>query len=456
MKISVLSGSPKGEPSLTLQYLNYIKKHFPEHEFNIFHIGKEINKIEKGEVYFDSMLEEIEKSDGIIWVFPVYVFLAPSPVHRFAELIFEKNKKDIFKDKYATAITTSVHFYDHTAHNYIHSISEDLGMKYLDGFSAEMQDLLKEKEREMLLKFSRNFFNFIKEKMPVERKFKIPCYEMPEYKPGEIKENSKKSNKKIVVLTDAQKEDVNLNRMIKVFESLCPCRVEVINIREFDMKGGCVSCYLCTYDNECVYKDGFADIINKHVLPADGVVMAARIKGRYLSSRWKMYMDRSFFKGHCPVFEGKQFGYLISGPLRDIANVRQVLEAKVQMGRANLAGMVTDEYEDSHYITSLIETLVKQMVTGIEEKFLKPRTYLEVGGHMIFRDLVYRGWGMFRADYLYYKKHNLFDYPQKNFGERLQNLMFAFMLMLPGMKKEFYKKAKEEMIKPHQKVIEKF
>jgi len=75
---------------------------------------------------------------------------------------------------------------------------------------------------------------------------------------------------------------------------------------------------------------------------------------------------------------------------------------------------------------------------------------------MIFRDLVYRGWGMFRADYLYYKKHNLFDYPHKNIGERLQNLMFAVMLMLPGMKKEFYKKAKEEMIKPHQKVIEKF
>ena len=454
MKISVLSGSPKGDTSLTLQYLNYIKKHFPEHEFNIFHIGKEINKIEKGEVYFDSILEEIEKSDGIIWVYPVYVFLAPSPVHRFAEIILERDKKDIFKDKYGTTITTSVHFYDHTSHNYIHSISEDLGMKYIDGFSAEMQDLLKEEEREKLLKFSKNFFNFIKEKMPVERKFKTPCYEMPEYKPGEIKEVSKKSNKKIVLLTDAKEEDTNLNSMIQVFQKLCPC--QVINIREIDMKGGCVSCYLCTYDNECIYKDGFADIINKHVLTADGVVMAARIKDRYLSSRWKMYMDRSFFKGHCPVFEGKQFAYLISGPLRDIANLREVLEAKVQVGKANMAGIVTDEYEDSQYITSLIETLAKQILWGIEENFVKPRNFLEVGGHMIFRDLVYRGWGMFRADYLFYKKHNLFDYPQKNIGERLQNLMYAVMLMLPGMKKEFYKKAKEEMIKPHQKVIEKF
>lgn len=456
MKISILNGSPKGELSLTLQYLNYIKKHFSEHEFTIFHTGKDINKIEEGGVYFDSILEEIKKSDGIIWVFPVYCFLAPYPVHRFIEIISEKNKKDIFKDKYGTAITTSVHFYDHTAHNYIHSISEDLGMKYLDGFSAEMQDLLKEKEREKLLTFSKNFFNFIKEKMPVERKFKSPSYEMTEYKPGDVKEIPKRSNKKIVLLTDAKEEDSSLNRMIEVFQKVSPFETEVINIREINIKGGCVSCYLCTYDNVCVYKDDFTDLINKRVIPADGIVWAAKIKDRSFSSRWKMYMDRSFFKGHCPVFAGKQFGYLISGPLRDIANLREVIEAKTQIGRANMAGIVTDEYEDSNYITSLIETLAKQILMGMEENFIKPRNYLEVGGHMIFRDLIYRSWGMFRADYLFYKKHDLFDYPQKNIKERFQNLMYAIMLMLPGMRKEFYKRAKEEMIKPHKEIIEKF
>jgi hypothetical protein len=36
MKIVVLNGSPKGEYSVTLQYVHYIQKKFPGHEWKIF------------------------------------------------------------------------------------------------------------------------------------------------------------------------------------------------------------------------------------------------------------------------------------------------------------------------------------------------------------------------------------------------------------------------------------
>ena len=52
MKIIVLNGSPKGKHSITLQYVRYIQKQFPQHEFKTIHIAQEIKKIENDERTF--------------------------------------------------------------------------------------------------------------------------------------------------------------------------------------------------------------------------------------------------------------------------------------------------------------------------------------------------------------------------------------------------------------------
>ena len=46
MKIVVLNGSPKGEVSVTLQYVRYIQQQFPQHELRISHISQRIKQIE--------------------------------------------------------------------------------------------------------------------------------------------------------------------------------------------------------------------------------------------------------------------------------------------------------------------------------------------------------------------------------------------------------------------------
>ena len=50
MKIIVLNGSPKGNLSVTLQYVHYIQKQFPQTELKIHNISERIKAIEKDEI----------------------------------------------------------------------------------------------------------------------------------------------------------------------------------------------------------------------------------------------------------------------------------------------------------------------------------------------------------------------------------------------------------------------
>jgi NAD(P)H-dependent FMN reductase len=161
MKILVLNGSPKGAVSVTMQYIHYIKKMFTDHDLKILDISQRIKKIEKAPQAFQDILDEIASSDGILWVSPVYYLLVPANYKRFIELIFEKGTTDIFQHKYTAFLTTSIHFFDHIAHNYMNAVCDDLNMKYIGFFSADMYDLTKPKEKERLCLFAENFFNTI-------------------------------------------------------------------------------------------------------------------------------------------------------------------------------------------------------------------------------------------------------------------------------------------------------
>src|SRR4030043_2244867 len=118
MKIIVLNGSPKGDLSVTLQYVHFVQKKFPQHELKIVNIASHIKKIEKAEKAFQEIIDEVRSSEGVLWAFPLYYLLVPSQYKRFIELIWERETADVFKDKYTAVLSTSIHFFDHTAHNY--------------------------------------------------------------------------------------------------------------------------------------------------------------------------------------------------------------------------------------------------------------------------------------------------------------------------------------------------
>lgn len=457
MKIVILNGSPKGNVSVTMQYINYIKKKFNQHELIIINISHEINKIESNEKYFDSIINSIKSSDGIIWAFPLYTFTVPSNYQRFIELILERKAQYAFNKKYTSILTTSIHFYDHTAINYINSICDDLNMNYVDYFSLHMGDLEKEIIRRNLLYFAKNFFYAIENNIATTKNYAPIEYLPIEHTSEAPYDKLDTSNKKILIIADSL-ENNNLSNMVNTFKQSFIQDIELINLQDLDIKGGCLGCLKCSYDFKCVYtnKDDLTDLYNNKVKTADIIVFAGTINYRHLSSTWKKFFDRAFYNNHTPSLSGKQIGFILSGPLRQNPNLSQILEAYVQCQYANLAGFVTDEYNTNNEIDRLLHAFSYNIINSAINNYSKPLTFLGVAGRKIFRDEIYGNIRFpFIADHKAFKTLNFYDFPQKNYKSRIMNCIFILLSKFPFIRKEIYSnRMKDSMIQPLKKIVD--
>jgi multimeric flavodoxin WrbA len=451
MNIVVFNGSPKGDLSVTLQYARFAARKFPQHSFRFFPIAQNIKKLEKDAAAFQEVMDAVKGADGVLWSFPLYFQLVSSQYKRFIELIFERQQQPAFAGKYTASLSTSVHFFDHTAHNYIHAICDDLQMKYAGAYSAGMYDLMRKTERKRWLDFAESFFDSVSRQIPVARVYPPLSTGAFIFQPGASEAALDADGKKILVITDGQNQAGNISAMIKSFTGNFRKEVEVVSLTDIDIKGGCLGCCKCGLDNVCDYagKDGFIDFYNEKVKKADIVVFAGAIHDRYLSAKWKTFFDRSFFNTHVPTLIGKQIAFLISGPLGQIPNLRQILAAYAEFQETNLAGVVTDETGCSEQIDLLLTELAGKLVRPIADGFLPPMTFLGIGGRKIFRDEVY---GMlrfvFQSDHRYYKGRGLYDFPHKNYKIRRMNLMMTMLTKLPPFRKKFLNMLKDEMVKP--------
>lgn len=248
----------------------------------------------------------------------------------------------------------------------------------------------------------------------------------------------------------------NLGKMIERFRRCFICDVDVINLHEIDIKGYCLGCLQCAYDNQCAYegKDEYIDVYKNRIMKADILIYAGTIQDRYLSSRWKMFFDRSFFKGHVPSLSDKQIGLIISGPLSQVPNLRQILEAYFEMQHTNLIDIITDEFGDSSHIDEMLNSFANRIIHQANGMFISAPTFLGVAGTKIFRDEI---WGRlrfpFRADFREYMNIGAFNFPQKNWKSRIQNLIMLFLSRSSIFRREVNKRMKDEMIKPFQKMF---
>ena len=219
--------------------------------------------------------------------------------------------QDVFDKKYTASFSTSIHFFDYTAHNYIQGICEDLGMHFVRSFSAEMQDLMDAQERHNLKDFMENVIYAFQNKVQTSKVFpKLKQTEL-KYKSDDIVEDIADSdNIKLVILTDTASMSDNLQNMVKRFQANFLKEPEIIDLTRIKIAGGCLGCVKCGMDNECVYdgKDDVRVVYEDKLKKADIIVFALTMKDRYFSSRWKNFLDRSFYKTHQPAFPGKQIG----------------------------------------------------------------------------------------------------------------------------------------------------
>ncbi len=117
MKILVLNGSPKGEQSVTMQYVNYLACRCRGHEFQLRNVAQEIRSLERSPHQFETLVEEVRRADLVLWAFPLYILLVCSQYKRFIELIAERGAGEAFRGRYAASLSTSINFFDTTAHH---------------------------------------------------------------------------------------------------------------------------------------------------------------------------------------------------------------------------------------------------------------------------------------------------------------------------------------------------
>ncbi|MBN1382578.1 MAG: NAD(P)H-dependent oxidoreductase [Deltaproteobacteria bacterium] len=455
MKIAVLNGSPKGTVSVTVQYIRFLQKKLPDHDFKLLNISHDIQKYEKNLETFRKVIDDVRQADGVIWAFPLYVFLVASQYKRFIEMIWEQKVEDAFRDKYACAFSTSVHFFDNTAHRYIREICEDLGMKCTESFSADMDDLFIDQRRENFLKWAGDFLKAITDKAPTGRFVApvVPAHFI--YKPGKPKRMVETGDLKISVLADMGDKESNTAQMVDQLSRIFNGGCRVYDVWDIDMRGGCLGCLQCAFDNKCFYKDGFVDFVKNELDGTDIMIFAGAVKDRFFSARLKMFWDRSFFRGHIPSHIDKQMGFIVSGPLAQLPNMQEIIQGYAEIQGTNLAGIVTDESGDSVQIDASLEDFAVRCVDYAQSGYIRPQTFLGVGGHKIFRDQI---WSRLRfpfdADFKFYLEHNLFDFPQNDKRYLEFSEQMIAMIQDPDMREAVRKAIKKEMLSGYKKVVE--
>ncbi len=458
MKIAVLNGSPKGMTSVTMQYVQYMQKQFPEHELAIVGIHGKTKKMEKDIGALQEVLDLIRSSDGVLWAFPVYYMLVPGYYKRFIELIWETGLEEVFRNKHAAVLATSIKYFDHAALYYMQAISEDLGMKYHGSFSPEMYLLAEEEGRAKTRFFAENFFDEIEKDTTTARSYPTVKRRDFAYCPGSIRNRIDPGDKKVLILTDSDGREPNLDGMIERFRASFSGEIELLNINDVRTDGPCLGCIQCWYDHKCIYDDDFVDAMQKKVLTADILVFTGAIKDRFLSSKWKIWLDRSFCNGHTAWLPGKQIALLVAGPLSQNSNIMEIFQVFFELLDANLVGFVSDEYGDSEALDRLLEDMAGRLVKFADNGYVQPRTDLGEASRLTFREVF---WGRFRfpfiADYhAYFKKLGDREFPHKDYRTRLKNW---FLMLLsycsPAFRRKMTRSMKQNLLLPLKGVIDK-
>ena len=444
MKILILNGSPAGENSITLQTMLYIRKHFPDHDYALLHVGQRIKSLEKD---FSAARELLADAELLVFCYPVYTFLVPAQLHRFLELVKESGIS--LEGKYATQLSTSKHFYDTTAHEFLRENCADLRLRYIRGLSADMEDLLNAKGRAEALAFFRHALwsaehgvcapvstpaaasePLVRASVPAE-----PC--------------SRSGSGRVVIVTDLAEDDDALAAMIDRFRAVLPYENSVVNLREFPFAGGCVGCFHCASDGKCVYKDGFDSFLRENIQTADATVYAFTIRDHSMGYRFKLYDDRQFCNGHRTVTMGKPVGYLVSGRLGAEPNLRQLIEARAEVGGNHLARVAGNEADTD----AEIDRLAAELDYALRNDYQLPASFYGVGGRKIFRDLIYTMQGLMREDHRFYKKHGFYDFPQKRKGRIAGMYLVGAMMNSKTLSKKIGANMTKGMLMPYRRVL---
>lgn len=439
MKVLLINGSPSGKDSVTLKTAEYLQVRFPEDTFETVHAAVKIRSLEKD---FSPAVKAMEEADVILFVYPVYTFTVPSQLHRFIELTKESGID--LTGKFASQISTSKHFYDITAHGFIEDNCRDMGLKVVRGLSADMEDLLKPAGR----RDAENWYDFLRFCVENDIYDNVQRTDTEDQCSGFDTRAAAQSSYDTVIVTDLAEDDEALKKLIDDFRAVYKYRTKVINLAEFHFAGGCLGCFRCAASGDCIYKDGFQDLLRNEIQSGSAIIYAFTIKDHSMGSSFKTYDDRQFCNGHRTVTEGMPIAYIVNGDLDAEPNLRTMIEARAEVGGNYLAGCASDSVS--------IGNTAARLAYAIENKLTLPKNFYGVGGMKIFRDLIWVMRGLMREDHRFYKERGVYDdLPQKHMGKMFAVKMLGMATRNDKLMKKAGVKMTAGMAMPYDRIIKK-
>ncbi|MFI3142095.1 MAG: NAD(P)H-dependent oxidoreductase [Clostridia bacterium] len=444
MNVLVFNASPKGKFSVTVQTSLFLQAKYKKDTFEFINAGQKFRKYGRD---FTEVREAIEKADIIVFSYPVYTFIAPYQLHKFIEIM--KAQGIDFSDKFATQITTSKHFYDVTAHKYIEENCNDMNFKFINGLSADMDDLLTENGQRQASEFWERVRFQVSENI-CEKPLAGPKQVYTKYDRQLTETIAKSSSKKVTIVTNCEKDDHDLQNMIEDFRTILPYESKVFNIVEHRIDGGCLGCFGCVSTAKCIYKDGFDEYLRTEIqAKSDAIVYAFTIKDHSMGASFKMYDDRQFCNGHRTVTVGMPIGYIINGNLDYEANLRFIIEGRADVGETPLSYVA---YKGDEMKEEIVK-LSKKLSYLLKAEIMPTRNFYGIGGMKIFRDLIFVMKGMMKADHKFYKSHGMYDFPQKQKSMIIKMKLVGALMDLPKADKIMKQNMNKGILMPYEKLM---
>lgn len=448
MKIAVLSGSPKGEHSITLQSIKMVEKLNSKVDFTYFNLMSLVNKDDQK---LTEIMDEVASHDAALWVFPLYHLSVPGHMKKFIERITALNLHTKLSGKYASTFTTSINYFDNLAHDYMEGICIDFGMNYISGLSHHMYALMNEDKRNEMCFFIEEFVTHVKEKVATYSRFK-PLTDFDYNYKSHVTNKKYQTDKRITIVTDTY-EASNVSEMITKFASLVDTPLKVKYLQDIKKLNYCRGCCNCGPANECVYgdKDGYKAFLDDVLETSDIIIFAGVFKDRYFSAEFKTFFDRTFVYTHTPVYSGKQLGFFVSGELSKLNHMYDIMYA-YSSWESNLIGIVSDEVRDDNQIDSLIEGFCSKAIRYAEANYMKAATFQAIGAKKIFIDAVRYKLPLFVKDYNYYKRNGYFK--KASLKEKIHAFSFRTMISIDKVAQVVKPRIIKEMYADHKKIVE--
>ncbi len=456
MNVMVLSGSPKGESSVTLHFCKYIEQSDPGHQWQICHGARDVQHIEKEEKRRTDLWNQIEKSDLILWSFPVYYMSVPGQFKRFIDILYRSEFSDALSGKAAAILSTSIHFYDHTAHAYMRAVCRDLGMRLVGGFSASMHDLLEKKGRGKLMAHWQEWMRIHAD----DGEFYEPV--MTEREPDALSDAhlfegiSQLGQEKTAIVGDFSR-NANLKKMAVSLTGLLGEQAVMYDLSAADIRQGCLGCCRCGMENRCVQDntDGFRRLLDEGILGADTVIFALDISNRLFSWRFKQFLDRSFCHNHVPFYKGRKMGWLVAGPLKANPQILEMMRGLEQMMECEPVGIITDELGEETCRRQLVR-LASDVQVPFDEQKIPPKMFSGLAGRLVFRENIFGTMRLvFPMDHRYYRKNGYYDFPTRQWSKRLLVWVAQPLLKLKPLRKGMQKNMVKQMVQPYRKILNK-